>query len=249
MRTQVSKAREETAVDPVALVRSRPGFLAWCKNGLTIDMGEATIFADRAPNSREAIILADRAKSLRAALAPSADDRGWAKAVMVMLAGMPAQAGDDAGVQMRGEAFRHALSDLPGWAIERAAGQVIRGHAGIGKTFAPTPAVFREVVDGMLASLRSELELIEDIGRARVVPAPRTGRGIEHRPATPEERERVQAGLLALSESLSGRGGPRVEAEKRAAQDRLDAAKAEPAGVSFSPLMQAALAKREGEAA
>lgn len=89
-----------------------------------------------------------------------------------MLASMPARSGEQAELKMRGEGYRMALDDLPAWAIEREAKRVIRGETKLGRTFAPTPAEFREVVSDSLAEFRTELALLDDLLRAKVIPAP-----------------------------------------------------------------------------
>lgn len=172
MSRQITKSPPDgTAVALTELVRSRPAFLGWCKNGLTIDMGEATIYEDRAPNEAQKATLAARSEQLKAALEPSMDAKAT-RAVLLMLSSMPSAGGGEIDLEFRGEAFRIALRDLPAWAIEREAMRVIRGESKLGSRFAPTPPEFRETVSDSLASIRVELSQIEDIMRARVIPAP-----------------------------------------------------------------------------
>lgn len=158
-------------ISVVELSTSRPAFLLHNRNGLTIFEGEATIYEDRAPTSQQRTVLKARAEQLKAALAPSVDAQAT-KAMLAMLASMPAQGGDQETVKLRGEAYRYALDDMPAWAIERMAKKVIRGESKADRRFAPTPPEFREIVSDSLAEIRNELALIEDILRAKVIPAP-----------------------------------------------------------------------------
>ena len=73
---------------------------------------------------------------------------------------------------IRGEAYRIAINDLPAWAIEKAAMRFIRGDTPHPKTFAPSTAIFREFALTLLAGIREEIDLIQDILRAKVIPAP-----------------------------------------------------------------------------
>jgi hypothetical protein len=93
-------------------------------------------------------------------------------ALVVMLSSMPSQAADATDIKLRAVAYDMALDDLPAWAIERAARRFVLGETPFGKTFAPTPAIFREFVLDMLAPYRAEMDLIGDILRAKVIPAP-----------------------------------------------------------------------------
>lgn len=171
MAKEVSARPAATAVSLIELARSRPAFLGWCRNGLIDHMGDLTIFEDRAPTPERRETLESRASQLRAALAPSFDGPA-ARMVLTMLSAMPAQSGGEIDTEMRGDAFRIALRDLPAWAIEREATRVIRGESRLGARFAPTPAEFREAISDSLASIRVELRQIEDVLRARIIPPP-----------------------------------------------------------------------------
>lgn len=137
-------------------------------------MGEATIYADRAPTPTQREALEARQSRLEAAIAPPTRESGpqALRAVMVMLAGMPSQGGGDLDMELRGEAMMMAIDDLPGWAILAQARRVIRGETKLPRKFAPTPAEFREVVSDSLAPIRAELSEIDYILHAKIIPAP-----------------------------------------------------------------------------
>lgn len=203
--------RTATAVNAVALLTSRPATLGFHRNGLTIDMGESTIYEDRAPTPTQKAGLEARRAQLQAALEPSTDAAST-KAMLAMLASMPARTGEQAELKMRGEAYRMALDDLPAWAIECEARRVIRGETKLGRTFAPTPAEFREIVSDSLASLRSEITLIDDILRAKVVPAPADiyRKAETPRPALPDKSGSVGAWSENLVKDLEARKARRL---------------------------------------
>lgn len=158
-------------VSVVTLATSRPASLAFHRNGLTIDLGEPTIASDRAPTETQRSALLSRAAQLKAALSPSTNAES-VRAILAMVSGMPSQSADPAAVKLRGEAFSIATDDLPAWAVASAARRFIRGETPHGKTYCPSPAIFREYVLNMLAEWRSELELVEHILKARVVDPP-----------------------------------------------------------------------------
>jgi hypothetical protein len=152
------------------LSTSRPASLGFHRNGLTLEMGEAKIFEDRVPTEAQKAILLARANDLRAGLEPSVS-AGSSRALLLMLT-MPSQSGDTSDMKLRGEAYRIAIEDLPAWAVEQAAKRFIRGDTPHPKTFAPSTAIFRDFVLSLLVGLREELDLIQDILRAKVIPAP-----------------------------------------------------------------------------
>jgi hypothetical protein len=108
---------------------------------------------------------------LQAALKPGVS-KGSSKALLVMMS-MPTQWADTIDLEIRGEAYRIATNDLPAWAIEKAAIRFIRGDTPYPKTFAPSTAIFREFALSLLTGIREEIELVGDILRAKVIPAPK----------------------------------------------------------------------------
>lgn len=161
--------------------------------------------------------------------------------MVVMMNSMPSQGGTEADLRIRGEAVRLAVEDMPAWAIEQAAKAVVKGETPH-KTFAPTPAEFRDLVVELVQPLRKELGEIETILSARVIQT-KVDRGMEHRPATPEERERIATGFRALRESLSGGEKMSAAARRKIAEARLEQIKAEGwGGVQFSDEMRKKLA-------
>jgi hypothetical protein len=93
-------------------------------------------------------------------------------ALVVMLSSMPSQTQDATDTKLRAVGYHMATEDFPAWAIDRAAKRFVLGDTPYGKTFAPTPGVFREFVLDMLAPYQAERDLIGDILRAKVIPAP-----------------------------------------------------------------------------
>ena len=166
----MAKNLSTTGGDGAIFATSRPATLGWRRNGLTVEMGEATIYADRAPNEAQKSILSTRLADLQAALKPGVS-KGSSKALVAMMS-MPTQSVDGLDLGIRGDAYRIATNDLPAWAIEKAAIRFIRGDTPHPRTFAPSTAIFREFALTLLTGIREEIELISDILRAKVIPAP-----------------------------------------------------------------------------
>jgi hypothetical protein len=165
-------ANEIRKISEVTLATSRPRSLHFHRNGLTLEMGEATIYEDRAPTEAQRADLKSHFDRLTEALKPSTSKPAH-MALLAMLASMPSQALDTTDTKLRAVGYNMAIEDLPAWAIERAARRFVLGETPHGKTFAPTPAIFREFVLEMLTPYRAEMDLIGDILRAKVVPAPK----------------------------------------------------------------------------
>lgn len=166
MGSEITKAGDG-AISVHALKASRPGFLSFCRNGLMVEHGEATIFSDRTPTPRQRETLVARVASLTGALAPSWT-RTTGDAIAMMLTVLPSQAGSATDDKVRGAAYRMALDGLPAWAIEAEAVAMIRAN----RHWAPTPGEFRHAVSNALADVRVELRQINEILGARVIAPP-----------------------------------------------------------------------------
>ena len=167
----VARRGQGAALTVADLATSRPGFLAFHRNGLERRDGRLVIYADRVPSAQGKAALERRKAQLTAALSGSVTGDGMAS-VLAMLAAMPAAAGDSGTMQARGAAYKLALDDLPGWAVAETVRRVIRGEAGLSLRFAPTPAELRKAVSDSLAPLRAELRQIVEILDAAVIPVP-----------------------------------------------------------------------------
>lgn len=163
-------------LDPLAPKTSRPAFLAICRNGLTVAMGEATIYEDRAPTAEQRSILEARTGALSRLLGHRDDEAAFAKLALVLT--LPSQSATGVDAKVRGMAYREALGDVPAWAVVEVCRRLLRNGYPAHSRFAPTPPEMRGLCDELVAPIRAELSLHEDILRALVVPAPNMARPV-----------------------------------------------------------------------
>jgi hypothetical protein len=163
-------------IDPLAPKTSRPAFLAICRNGLIVEMGEARIFADRAPTPAQRSILEARIGELSRLLGHRDDAAAFAKLALVLT--LPSQSATGVDAKVRGMAYREALDDIPAWAIVEVCRRLLRNGYPQHSRFAPSPPEMRGLCDELVAPLRAEIGEHRDILRARVVPAPNHNRPI-----------------------------------------------------------------------
>lgn len=188
MTNEIAKLdKAVTAISPLEPKTSRPAFLAICRNGLIVEMGEARIFEDRAPTPAERSTLEARLTRLKSFLSERDDAEAFGRLAMVLT--MPSQSAEGVDAKVRGMAYREALDGVPSWAIVDACRRLLRGGYPQHKRFAPSPPEMRSLCDELTWPLHSEIRELEDILRAKVVPAPRHEKPISGKAKTWAELE------------------------------------------------------------
>ncbi len=173
----------------LGLLRSRPAWMGVLRNGLQVELGEPTIFRDRAPTPAQRETLTKRAADLESLLSPSWDNEAR-KAVAMLIATLPAQGAEGATMAIRGDAYRMVLEDQPGWAVRLACRSYLFGTRKA--TFCPPPPTLRDAVLSEAAPFRQEAEEIRHILNARLVDPPPERKpnpnGLKWADVKPEER-------------------------------------------------------------
>ena len=155
---------------------------------VTFQGGVWSISDRRAPAGRDLAALEDRQRQLIDALAPG-PLHDIQRAVLQMFMGFPSSNTLD--MQGAVAAYAAALSVYPAWSVVKACEDVVRGRVGGNKAFAPSAAELSAHVTGILSDAKREAALIKRVLEAQI-----------YREVTPEEKERVSAGLHALAAEL-----------------------------------------------
>lgn len=161
-------ANDLTLFDPPAKALSLPDFLVRLAIGTVQWPGQPTrkYLAGGLSLTSSQKAEADRAKTgLVDALSPAGAN--GMKSIILLIAKMlmayPGSAGfTDSVAEARAEAYVDALDDLPPWAVHAAIRKWNRGECGVRNySFAPAPAVLREVVQELIEPYRRALDRVE----------------------------------------------------------------------------------------
>lgn len=185
-------ANELAILDQPTKALSLPAWLGGLALGTVIWPGQPTrkylaggtnlTSNQRAEAERSALALID-------ALSPAGREGDKARAVILtkMIRGSGGAVLTEQVAEAKAEAYRDAVDDLPPWAIAEAVKRWHRGQCGDHNySFAPAPAVLRNVVLGLLAPYYAALEKAETALSAMTL-----DRAMDSTPVEPTERRVV----------------------------------------------------------
>jgi hypothetical protein len=153
--------------------------------------GKGEIVSTAAPTEAEREVLEGRRNAIADVMEPGREQE-IEKRAAYMLGCFSGPERDPVAVRGLVRTIARELKNIPIWAIDEACARILGGRApGINRAFAPQPPQIAHLCREIVQPLHAERARIAKVLNAEIF--------VE---ATPEERERVAAGLLALRDDL-----------------------------------------------